>query len=101
MPPPARAFGVEWKAARAVRGPFQPEGAPEEVDERGIELLGLGPAEAEPFGNTWPEVVDQDIGATDQLVEDVAALLTLEVDADAVLAHEEFGVLHAGAPARI
>src|SRR4051795_6803376 len=74
------------------------------VDQPRVELVQVLPREAEAVHHARAEVLDQDVGAVDQLAEDLLALVGLHVEGEAPLVaveHREVEAVHVGQIAQL
>src|SRR3954470_9062218 len=74
------------------------------VDQPRVELVQVLPREAETVHHARAEVLDQDVGAVDQLAEDLLALVGLHVEGEAPLVaveHREVERVHVGQIAQL
>src|SRR3954451_5391373 len=74
------------------------------VDQPRVELVQGLPREAEAVHHARAEVLDQDVGAVDQLAEDLLALVGLHVEGEAPLVaveHREVEAVHVGQIAQL
>src|SRR3979490_2549625 len=71
-PPPPRGDRV-IPGATPLR-PVVPESGDRQDHQTGVELMHLLDGEPEPVQHTWPEVLHQYVGASDQLRQELLAL---------------------------
>src|SRR5271154_4696989 len=63
-----------------------------EMNQARIDLPARFPIDTQPLRSAGPEIVQQHVGLRDQLMNDLLALCTMEVDLDAFLAGVTFNV---------